>query len=79
MIESGGIELIHVERVRAPAAKDVTAKKKLSENTPYVKERERRLQRVLERLKKKPRKLRGADLTRVQAGGSAPLGHLGAV
>jgi hypothetical protein len=79
MIESGGIELIHVERVRAPAAKDVTAKKKLSENTPYAKDRERRLQRVLERLKKKPRKLRGADLTRVQAGGSAPLGPLGAV
>ena len=79
MIESGGIELIHVERVSAPAAKDVAAKTKLSESSPYAKDRERRLQRVLERLKKKPRKLRGADLTRVQAGGSAPLGLLGAV
>ena len=51
MIESG-LELIHVERVRAPAAKDV-AKKKLSENSPYAKDRERRLQKLLERLKKK--------------------------
>jgi hypothetical protein len=51
MIESG-LELIHVERVRAPAAKDV-AKKKLSESSPYTKDRERRLQKLLERLKKK--------------------------
>jgi hypothetical protein len=51
--ESGGIELIHVERVRAPAAKDVAAKKKLSENSPYARDRERRLQKLLERLKQK--------------------------
>ena len=51
MIESG-LELIHVERVRAPAAKDVVAKKKLSENSPYAKDRERRLQKLLERLEK---------------------------
>jgi hypothetical protein len=62
MIESGGLELIHVERVRTPAAKDVAAKKKLSENSPYAKDRERRLQRVLERLKKQTQQpVKGAD------------------
>jgi hypothetical protein len=52
-IDSGGLELIHVERVMTPATKDVATKKKLNENSPYAKDRERRLQRVLERLKRK--------------------------
>jgi uncharacterized Zn finger protein (UPF0148 family) len=48
-------ELIHVERIMEAAAKDEAAKKELSK-TSYAKDRERRLQRVLERLKGKRRR-----------------------
>jgi len=45
----GELRSIHVERIAAAAEKDVAARKALSANTHYAKDKKRKLKKLLER------------------------------
>jgi hypothetical protein len=49
-MQRGEVALVHVERVIAAAASDLTAKKELSENTVYGKSKKQKLKKVLQRM-----------------------------